>query len=55
MILKTSKHWALLWRQRNKLDGVTEHIIHNGLQPALFKTRKEAARYRDEHFGYIRN
>ena len=55
--------WGLLWRSDNRLDGHTEHLLRHwrtydpGLvnNPLLFRTRRQARAYRDEHFGYIRN
>ena len=46
--------WALLWRSRNSLDGLREHIIYENCLPALFLSRQKARDWRDERYGYIR-
>lgn len=45
--------WGAMWRSKNKLDGVTEHLIFENYSPALFFTKKEAAEFIKEKFGYI--
>lgn len=46
--------WGVLWREINQLDGVTEHLMFDQLQPALFRTRQEARDWIEEEYGYIR-
>lgn len=45
--------WGCLWSQRNKLDGVTEHLIYDNCLPALFITKREATKYIQKNYGYI--
>lgn len=53
-------YWGVLWLSTNLLDGNNEHLIFDRLHenrgpgPSLFKTRSEARKFRDKHFGYIR-
>ena len=47
---KPRECFALLWRSRNKLDGLTEHILNTqDCVPMLFRTRSEANRERDKY------
>lgn len=46
--------WGLLWRSRNRLDGLSEHLIFKDCLPVLFVTRREAREYADTQYGYIR-
>ena len=46
--------WAAIWRSANKMDGETRHIIHRGLLPAIFKTRKQTVDFIEKEYGYIR-
>lgn len=51
-----SNLWGVLWRSENRLEGKTYHLEFNMVQvPAIFKTRKLARKYIDDHYGYIRN
>ncbi len=50
----TAHAWAALWRSKNKLNGVTEHFVHDNLLPILFPSRKQARRWIETWFGYIR-
>ena len=50
----TLNKWAVKWRSKNKLDGVTEYFISNGYSPRLFHTRKKAEEYIKQYFGYIK-
>lgn len=52
--MKSAIRWALKWRAKNRLDGITEHFIYEGCIPCLFETRQEARAYADKHYGYIR-
>ena len=36
------------------MDGETRHIIHRGLLPAIFKTRKQTVDFIEKEYGYIR-
>lgn len=47
--------WGVLWRSKNKLDGVTEHLIYKDCLPALFRTRREAEQFIDKEHNYIRD
>jgi len=49
-----SKKWGLKWQSKNKLDGITEHLIFDNRLPALFHTKKEAIEYRNKRYGYIK-
>lgn len=47
--------WGLLWRSKNKLDGLCEHLIYTQeCCPKFFTTRKSAQRYAKELYGYIK-
>ena len=46
--------WGVLWRSQCQLDGVTAHLIHRNLLPAIFKTRKQAVDFTEKEYGYIR-
>jgi hypothetical protein len=46
--------WGLLWRSENKLDGKTRTLIFKDLLPCIFRTRRMAAKYNEDEFGYIR-
>lgn len=48
------RRWGLLWRQNNRLDGETQHILCNG-SPLLFRTRAEARTFAERNYGYVRN
>jgi hypothetical protein len=46
--------WAGMWYSKNKLDGVTRHLLyHNGVI-ALFSTRTKAREFIERRYGYIR-
>ena len=47
--------WGILWHSENKLNGVTEHLIHKDCFPCLFHTRREARDSIQSNFGYIKN
>ncbi len=48
--------WAGQWYSRNKLDGITKHILYNEhCLPALFRTRRECREYIKEKYGYIKD
>lgn len=51
----TAHAWAALWRSKNKLDGTTTYIIYSRLLPALFISKKQAQRFIESEYGYIRN
>ncbi len=46
--------WGALWRSCNFLDGEQSHIINKGCLPVLFRTRREARKFIDAEYGYIR-
>ncbi len=45
--------WAAQWRSKNKLDGVSKHLIYKDGQPVLFRTRRECRRFIDKYYSYI--
>jgi len=47
--------WAGLWYSRNKLDGITKHLLYENCLPKLFKTRRETISYIRSKYGYIRS
>ena len=49
--------WAVLWRQRNQLDGITQHLMGIPTTPyvVLFPTRRECQAHIEDTYGYIRN
>ncbi len=47
--------WAGLWRSRNKLDGLTEHLLFENCLPKLFTTQREAKAWIYTEYGYFRN
>ena len=50
----TCERWAALWRSKNILDGENKHVMFaTGGQPMLFNTRKDAAAWIKETYGYI--
>lgn len=47
--------WAVKHRSENKLDGVTEHWEWDYERgPVLFHTRREARKFIESKYGYIR-
>lgn len=50
---KTIRRWGVLWRSDCRLDGKRERFMFRDLQPALFKTRREARAWIKESYGYI--
>lgn len=55
MEIKPCSAWGVAWYSKNRLDGVTQYIIHQDLVPKLFKTRKLAREWINNRFGYIRH
>jgi len=51
---KAIVRWGALWNQKNKLDGVTKHLIFRNCLPVLFVTRREAREWIDKEYGDIR-
>lgn len=48
------QRWGALWHSRNRLDGVSEHLLWNqAALPALFLTRREARSWIRTSYGYI--
>jgi hypothetical protein len=43
----------VLWRSQNRLDGRVERPQWAGGKPLLFRTKREAAAYIRERWGYI--
>ena len=52
---KTTRRWGVLWRQKNKLDGVTETFMWAGDRPVLFSTRAKARVWIEQNYGFIRD
>lgn len=46
--------WGLEWYSKNKLDGVTRHLIYEDCLPVLFHSRQEARSFCNENYGYIK-
>lgn len=46
--------WGLLWRSKNRLSGVSEHLLYENCLPLLFATKKEARAYAERNYGYIK-
>ena len=46
--------WGIEWYSQNNLDGVSRHLIFNNYVPVIFHTRKDARRYVNEIYGYIK-
>lgn len=46
--------WGLLWRSKNRRDGVTEHLLYVDGVPLIFATKKEAQAYAQRQYGYIK-
>ncbi len=53
IILYPKMIWAAQWYSKNKLDGVSRHIIFKNGLPVLFRTRRECRTYIKENYGYI--
>lgn len=49
--------WAVQWRSRNRLDGLTERFMwgagEEDASPLLFRTRRAARDYIRREYGYI--
>ncbi len=45
--------WGVLWRSKNKMDGVREHLVYNDCVPVIFTRKRQAVAYIREHFSYI--
>ena len=46
--------WGALWRSRNRLDGVTTHLLNKDCLPVLFTTRKAARDWIETEFGWLK-
>ena len=46
--------WAALWHEKNRLDGVTKHLLCEKCVPVLFRTRQECREWIESKYGYIR-
>jgi hypothetical protein len=50
------ERWGILWRSNNRLDGLREHLVHDGnCEPILEKTRQEARALIKAKYGYIKD
>lgn len=49
------KRWGLEWFSKNKLDGVTRHLIFDDCKPAFFGSRAEARVFMNLRYGYIKS
>jgi hypothetical protein len=50
------QRWGALWHSRNRLDGVSEHLLWtegDSALPALFRTRREVRAWIRARYGYI--
>jgi len=45
--------WGVLWRQKNKMYGLKEHLDNENCVPILFSTRAEAGEWIKKRYGYI--
>jgi hypothetical protein len=50
----TDAVWGVLWRSRNKLDGIGHALIWHDGELRLFYTRANARAWIEENYGYIR-
>ena len=50
--LETTR-WGAMWYSKNKLNGITKHIIFENCIPKLFVTKKEANNFIKEKYSYI--
>ena len=47
--------WGVLWYSKNRLDGITKHLMYgDDCLPVLFQTRREAREWVNGRYGYIR-
>jgi len=53
--MKSATLWGLKWRNKNRIEGLVEHLIRDEhCIPILFATRRQACAYREKRYGYIR-
>ena len=52
-VKRTMVRWGAKWRSKNKLDGITEHIVFDNLDPVLSHTKKGITEFIKERYGYI--
>lgn len=52
--MRKVKRWAILWRANSKLDGHQEYFMWNLECPYLFMTRREARKWIEDNYAYIR-
>lgn len=50
---KPCELWGVLWRSRNKRDGVTEHIIFDNCIPLMYRTRQQARDTIKQRWGHL--
>jgi len=50
-----SNLWAGQWYSRNRLDGVTRHILCENCLPVLFRTRRACREFIKDKYGYIKD
>ena len=54
--MKPIRLWGVMWRSKNKRDGVREHLMWiHPKRPALFDTRREVREWIKREFGYIKD
>lgn len=46
--------WGIQWQSNNSLNGETKHFLWNGLYPLVFYTRKEARKYIQQRYTFIK-
>jgi hypothetical protein len=49
VVIDVKTAWSIKWVRDNKLEGRSVHFASS-----LFSTRREARKYNNERFGYIR-
>lgn len=46
--------WAVKWASRNRMNGVQEHLTRKDCVPILFRTKREAIKWIDSNYAYLR-
>ena len=45
--------WGVVWRSANRADGQRCHLLGDGLGVRTFATKRDAAAYISQQYGYI--
>jgi len=53
-MIESDHRWGLIWYSKNRLDGVTTRFIYENYMPVIFRTRKDARKFNELHYGYIK-